>query len=129
MKMHATVSSLTESPAPSIPAFSPISTIDRAVSAQRSMIASRRSHSHGEFSYRAYCSYIDGLLDFAQEVKRLAPVGHVERPNPEYPWITTVGNVVCPVGYGFPELKRQKITDFQALLDALFRALDNPGHN
>lgn len=74
-----------------------------------------------ERNYRAYCIYIDSLLDLAERIERLAPVGGQERLNPEYPWAEDTGNVVCPARYGFPEFGRQEITDFQHLTDALFR--------
>jgi hypothetical protein len=31
-------------------------------------------------------AYVDSLLPVAAEIENLAPVGDIDRPNPEYPW-------------------------------------------
>lgn len=78
-----------------------------------------------EGNNNASCSYIDSLLDVAGQIERLAPVGGEERLNPESPWAVDTGAVMCPVCYGFPEFRRQEITDFQHLTDARFRIVAN----
>lgn len=35
---------------------------------------------------REFMSMIDGLVEYASTVERLAPSGAVQAPNPEYPW-------------------------------------------
>lgn len=77
------------------------------------------------FDQQAYGLYINGLIEVAEQIERLAPVGNEERANPEYPWIDGGGDVVCPVHYTFPEFthpqKRHKIAKFEHLTDGLFR--------
>ena len=37
-------------------------------------------------NYNAYSSYIDTIIDFAEKIEKLAPVGgNFDRVNPEYP--------------------------------------------
>jgi len=56
-------------------------------------------------NYSAFVSYIDSILDLAERIESLAPEGtRLDRPNPEYPWTTATGDVVCPLDYPFHEI-------------------------
>ena len=74
-----------------------------------------------EGNYHAYCAYIDSLLEIAEGVEKLAPVGANTKVNPEYPWKDDDGEVQCPARYAFSEFERTKLVKFNALLLALFR--------
>ncbi|MBW3623676.1 MAG: hypothetical protein KY468_09750 [Armatimonadetes bacterium] len=50
-----------------------------------------------------YRAYIDSLLPVAHLIENLAPVGELDRPNPEYPW-EQGDEVAVPVEYPFPDL-------------------------
>ncbi len=75
-----------------------------------------------EKNYKAYVSYIDSLLDIAERVEQLAPVGgDYDVINPEYPWRDSLGNVQCPCSYAFPELRQTELAKFRTLVSNLFR--------
>lgn len=80
----------------------------------------RRQLGYGE-NYHAYCLYIDNLIDIAERIEHLAPVGDKEHVNPEYPWKDNTGVVICPATYHFNEFKCQEIASFQHFTDNLFR--------
>jgi hypothetical protein len=48
-------------------------------------------------------AHVNSLLDTAGRIEDLAPVGEVERPNPEYPWQENgrSGPIIAPVDYPF----------------------------
>lgn len=46
------------------------------------------------------------LLPLAHEVESLAPALAQNGPNPEYPWKDVSGNILTPVDYPFPLMKR-----------------------
>jgi hypothetical protein len=49
-------------------------------------------------------SYLDGLLTVADAVEALAPVGALDKPNPEYPW-ESGGVIICPKEYQYSYLE------------------------
>lgn len=53
---------------------------------------------------RQFRAYIAGLLSTAHELENLAPVGDVDKPNPEYPWESS-GQVISPLDYPFGSLQ------------------------
>ncbi len=70
----------------------------------------------------AYCMYIESLLQLAEQIEKLAPVGgDYDRMNPEYPWKDAVGEIQVPTDYQFNELKMTELVKFQGLLENLFR--------
>ncbi len=74
-----------------------------------------------ENNHNAFSSYIDSLLEVAEQIEQLAPIGHQERPNSEYPWSDNNGGAISPISYSFPEFSRQALVEFQKLADGLFR--------
>jgi len=46
------------------------------------------------------------LLPLAYEIELLAPSLAQKGPNPEYPWKEIAGNILAPVEYSFPSVKR-----------------------
>ena len=52
---------------------------------------------------RQFREFTVSLLAKAHEVENLAPVGDVDKPNPEYPWKEN-DTIVAPVDYQFPGL-------------------------
>jgi hypothetical protein len=51
----------------------------------------------------SYHAYIDSLIPVARQIENLAPVGDLDRPNPEYPWEQGTG-IVAPVEHPFHDL-------------------------
>ena len=65
---------------------------------------------------RQFAAYIRSLWGLASRIESLAPVGGMDRPNPEYPW-QQGGRVVSPLEHEFPGLdfqdhKMRKLLDF-----------------
>ncbi len=72
--------------------------------------------------FYAYVSYIDSLLDLADKIQKLVPVGDkFDEVNAEYPWKDTAGSIQCPTTYTFPEFPKTDLVKFQALVCNLFR--------
>jgi hypothetical protein len=59
-------------------------------------------HSACRMSARQFRAYIASLLDTARKIEALAPVGGVDKPNPEYPWQEN-GRIIAPVDYPFAQ--------------------------
>lgn len=74
-----------------------------------------------ENRHEAFRPYIDSILDLAGRIESLAPVGGLERLNPEYPWVNGSDSVIAPANYSFPEFGHQELVKFQNLTDSLFR--------
>lgn len=71
---------------------------------------------------RAYSVYVDSLLEFAQQLELLAPVGgDKDRINAEYPWSDENNQIQVPNDYAYNEFERSNIVRIQGLLSALFR--------
>lgn len=79
----------------------------------------------GHTDAAVFRSFIDSLLDLADQIERLAPsAASTTQPNPEYPWRDqTTDEVVAPVDYDFPlfDPRDPRMIKFERLLDALVR--------
>jgi hypothetical protein len=71
-----------------------------------------------------YQAYIEGLKLFAKEIELLAPVGNIDKPNPEYPWYS-IASVICPLDYSFHTIvtKHPQVTKFCGFLETCFNAI------
>lgn len=73
-------------------------------------------------NYLGYCAYIDSLLDIAEQIEKLAPVGgDHDRMNAEYPWKDAAGEIQVPRDYVFDEFEQTDLIKIQVLLMNLFR--------
>jgi hypothetical protein len=63
------------------------------------------------------------VIPWAEKIQNLAPVGGIERRNPEYPWLNGRGDVECPAAYDFPEFTKEELIRFATFLDGLFRVM------
>lgn len=76
-----------------------------------------------------FIQYIDGLLDIACEIEKLAPKADSQNPNPEYPWCldtptgSNVNQVNVPAEYTFPNLtlKSPKMIKLTEFLESCFK--------
>lgn len=69
-------------------------------------------------NYNAYASYIDSLINLAEKIEKLAPIGgNFDRINPEYPWKDNIsGEIICPCTYYFSDFSRDELSKIQMLL-------------
>ncbi len=84
----------------------------------------RKAMGFKQHNHAAYLAYITSLLDIAQKVENLAPVGgNLDKLNPEYPWTDSSGNVVAPVDFDFADImhNRNDIIKFKGFLSSLLR--------
>lgn len=74
--------------------------------------------------YSAFATYIDSILPFAEQVEQLAPVGgNFDKLNPEYPWKSSSGTVLCPSNYCYSEFPMTDIIRFSTLIGHLVRVM------
>lgn len=55
-------------------------------------------------------AHFNRLIPLAYEIELLAPALAQSGPNPEYPWKNASGNILAPIDYSFPLLKRLQKT-------------------
>ena len=71
---------------------------------------------------KQFQAYIDSLIPLAERIQALAPLGgNLERPNPEYPWLSGQQEVICPADYDFRELTESEIVRFARFIDTLLK--------
>lgn len=71
---------------------------------------------------KQFRAYINKLVPLAARIEDLAPAGgKTGRSNPEYPWLNSQQQVVCPADYRFPEFAPNEITRVAAFTESLLR--------
>ena len=93
----------------------------------------RRNLGYGG-NYRAFVSYVDSLLPFAEKIEALAPEGgKLDKPNTEYPWLSPSGEVVVPLDHTFNDIRLDVVNmnKLKTLIANLFRIsrLESAGRN
>jgi len=59
-------------------------------------------------TYSQVRAHFNRLLPIAGEIEMLAPTLAQDGPNPEYPWPDRAGQILAPIDYSFPLMKRLK---------------------